>query len=478
MDGLDASQVQLALLALLAGLALTLGWRLRRLRRRAAREVDAAAERLRLALWGTGDELWDWDLAGNRVQRLNPMRHMLAGVNEIVDAQAVLAYIHPDDVESTLRAITAHLKGESDHVDTVYRARDVDGAWRWLRARGRVTARGPDGRALRIVGTTEDITTFKHAEAELARANEQLEQRVYERTIDLEIARDAAEQSLADLRATREQLVQAEKLAALGGLVAGVAHEINTPLGVAVTAASHLDGEVARVADLDREGRLARADFDAFLAAVRDGSALVLRNLRRAEALVRGFKQVAADQASGERRVIALGPYLDEVLASLRPTFRRKPWVIDLDCEDGLVLDTWPGAIYQVIVNLVMNAIVHGFAGRDAGRVQIVARGVDDGVAIEVHDDGCGMAEDVRRRIFEPFYTTRRGQGGTGLGLHIAWNLVTRTLGGRIEVDSEPGRGTRFRITLPRVAPAPAGAETGAGEPERAAAREPPAQGT
>jgi signal transduction histidine kinase len=450
----DTAQVQFLLLALLAGLSVALGWRLRRLRRRAARDVDAAAERLRLVLWGTGDELWDWDLVRNRVHRENPMRHMLAGATEISDASAALAHMHRDDVAPTTAAIVAHLKGQSDHVDTVYRAKDVDGEWRWLRARGRVTARGPDGRALRIVGTNEDITTFKRAEAELARANEGLEQRVYERTIDLEIARDAAEQSLADLRATREQLVEAEKLAALGGLVAGVAHEINTPLGVAVTAASHLEGEVTRLSRLDGEGRMTRADFDAFLSAVRDGSGLVLRNLRRAEALVRGFKQVAADQASGERRTIALGPYLEEVLASLRPTFRRKPWTIEIDCEDGLVLDTWPGAIYQVVVNLVMNAIVHGFAARDGGRVRIAARGSGDRVVLEVADDGCGMAEDVRRRVFEPFYTTRRGQGGTGLGLHIAWSLVTRTLGGRIEVDSEPGVGTRFRIELPRVAPA------------------------
>jgi PAS domain S-box-containing protein len=450
----------LVLLVSLVVMLLALGWRLQRLRRRSARAVDAAAERLRLALWGTGDELWDWDLARNRVYRENPMRELLAGATEIVGAESVLPYMHPEDINPTTRAIAAHLKGETSHLDVLYRAKDVKGEWRWLRARGRVTSRGPDGRAQRIVGTHEDITMFKRAEEALARMNEDLEQRVYERTIDLEIARDAAEQSLVDLRATREQLVQAEKLAALGGLVAGVAHEINTPLGVAVTAASHLEAEVQRLRQLDGDGRMTRADFDAFLGTVVDGSGLVLRNLRRAEALVRGFKQVAADQASGERRTIALGSYLEEVLVSLKPAFRRKPWTIKLDCEDGLALDTWPGAIYQVIVNLVMNSIVHGFAGRDQGEVRITARGVRDGVSIEVVDDGCGMAEDVRRRAFEPFYTTRRGQGGTGLGLHIVWRLVTKTLGGSIEVESEPGHGTRFLMQLPRVAPADTAAST------------------
>jgi PAS domain S-box-containing protein len=450
----ETSNALIPLLVILVGLSLALAWRLRRLGRRAARDVDAAAERLHLVLWGTGDEMWDWDLAGNRVHRENPMRDMLAGATEIVDAAAVVAYMHPEDVVPTTRAITAHLKGESTHVDTLYRAKDVNGEWRWLRARGRVTARGRDGRALRIVGTNEDITTFKRTEEALARVNEDLEQRVYERTIDLEIARDAAEQSLTDLRATREQLVEAEKLAALGGLVAGVAHEINTPLGVAVTAASHLEAEVARMSRLEGTGRMTREEFEAFMATVNDGSALVLRNLHRAEALVRGFKQVAADQASGERRTIALGPYLEEVLASLRPAIRRKPWTIDVDCEDGLVLDTWPGAIYQVVVNLVMNAIVHGFAGRDRGAIRIIARSASEGVVLEVIDDGCGMGEEVRRRAFEPFYTTRRGQGGTGLGLHIVWQLVTRTLGGRIDIDGEPGVGTHFRIVLPRFAPA------------------------
>ena len=453
MDFPDLSPPLFLLLLLLVGMSLALGWRLQRLRRRSARAVDAAAERLHLALWGTGDELWDWDLARNRVYRENPMREMLAGATEIVGAASVLAYMHPDDITPTTQAITAHLKGQTSHLDVLYRAKDVKGEWRWLRARGRVTSRAADGRALRIVGTHEDITMFKLAEEALARMNENLEQRVYERTIDLEIARDAAEQSLADLRATREQLVEAEKLAALGGLVAGVAHEINTPLGVAVTAASHLEAEVQRLRQLDSDGRMTRTDFEAFLGTVVDGSGLVLRNLRRAEALVRGFKQVAADQSSGERRTITLGPYLEEVLASLKPTFRRKPWTIRLDCEDGLALDTWPGAIYQVIVNLVMNSIVHGFAGRDHGEVVITARGVREGVVIAVVDDGCGMAEDVRRRAFEPFYTTRRGQGGTGLGLHIVWRLVTKTLGGSIDVESETGQGTRFRIQLPRVAP-------------------------
>jgi C4-dicarboxylate-specific signal transduction histidine kinase len=429
----------------------TRAWLDRRRRAKARRDSD---ERLKLVLWSTGDELWELDVVRDQFIRTNPLRHLKASGYEMVkDASALRSEIHPDDRLDFDRALLSHLKGETEFCDVIYRARDVDGEWRWLRTRGRVVERTPGGYALRMVGTTGDVTEFKTHEIELERLNRELESRVRQRTEALNQSNHDLQYSLDELRRTQEQLVNSEKMAALGGLVAGVAHEINTPLGIGVTAASHLEQETKRLGLQLEDGTLTKEGLAAFRQLALESAQLILRNLMRADKLVRSFKQVAVDQSTEDRRQIDLAVYLQEILTSLAPALKKTPYRIHADCPAALMLDTYPGAIYQIVANLVMNSLMHGFDGRPEGRIELVARREGEDIVLDYRDDGRGMAEDVRRRIFEPFFTTRRGEGGSGLGLHIVWNLATQRLGGSIACDSEPGRGTRFQLRVPIAGP-------------------------
>ncbi|WP_448188236.1 sensor histidine kinase [Azospirillum sp. sgz301742] len=283
-----------------------------------------------------------------------------------------------------------------------------------------------------------------------------LEDEVRRRTGEAVTARRSAERALAELGEAQAHLVQAEKMASLATLVAGVAHEINTPVGIVVTASSHLIDEARRMEERAREGNLRRADLDGFLGAVTEAATIVLSNGRRAAHLVQSFKRVAVDEASEERRVFVLDTYVRDVLATLGPRLSRSPVRVDLDIPEGIELESYPGALAQVLTNLLLNALVHAFPDASGGRITIAAReDAPNSIELTVSDDGCGIAPDLLPRVFDPFVTTRRSAGGSGLGLHVAFNRVTLTLGGSIAVDSRLGRGTAFTLHLPRVAPEP-----------------------
>jgi len=240
-----------------------------------------------------------------------------------------------------------------------------------------------------------------------------------------------------------------EKLAALGGLVAGVAHEINTPIGIGLTAASHLDEKVRDFSRAYASGQIKRTDMDGFLATAEEVAASLLTNLRRAANLVRSFKQVAVDQSNDARRAFRLREYIDENLLSLQPQFKRTGHTIVVDCSDRIILNSFPGALSQILANLVMNSLIHGFEHKESGTIRIsVALSGDDAV-MTYQDDGKGMAADAAGKIFDPFFTTKRGAGGSGLGMHIVYTLVTETMGGRIDCVTAPDHGVTFTIRLP-----------------------------
>jgi signal transduction histidine kinase len=263
-------------------------------------------------------------------------------------------------------------------------------------------------------------------------------------------AKDHADATLAELRETQSNLIQAEKLASLGQLVAGVAHEINTPLGVALTTATTLEREVGQVHERGRSGRLSRADFEAGVARLSEGTRLLVSNLTRAIDLVYSFKQVAVDQASGERRRFELQSWLGELLTSLGPLLRKSGHDVLVECPPDLELDSYPGSLGQVLTNLIMNAIVHAYPSGRIGHLTISAtQRSRRAIRIVFADDGKGIAPEHLGKIFDPFFTTGRDRGSTGLGLHIVYNLVTAKLHGSISVDSRLGEGTRFTIDLP-----------------------------
>jgi signal transduction histidine kinase len=262
------------------------------------------------------------------------------------------------------------------------------------------------------------------------------------------------------LRETQISLIEAEKLAALGRLVAGVAHEVNNPIGISLTVASSLERKAASFTAEVALGELRRSRLNEFLEASRDASAQLVANLSRAAELITSFKQVAADRNYSDQPTFDLGDLTEQVVMSLRPGLRKRHLKLSVDCQPNLNMNSYPGPYGQVLTNLFLNAVAHAFPDGGPGKVDILVResGKDD-VEIIFADNGCGMSLDVRRRAFDPFFTTRRDQGGTGLGLHIVYNIVTNRLGGRLDLDSEPGKGTRIQIILPRVAPLEQAAE-------------------
>jgi signal transduction histidine kinase len=262
------------------------------------------------------------------------------------------------------------------------------------------------------------------------------------------------------LRETQNSLIEAEKLAALGRLVAGVAHEVNNPVGISLTVASSLERKTALFAAEVARGDLRRSRLNEFLETARDASSQLVANLNRAAELITSFKQVAADRNYSDQRTFDLGDLTEQVVMSLRPGLRKHNLTLTVDCQPNLTMNSYPGPYGQVLTNLFLNSVAHAFPDGKPGAVDIQVReSGKDNVEIIFSDNGCGMSLDVRRRAFDPFFTTRRDQGGTGLGLHIVYSIVTNRLGGRLDLHSEPGGGTRVRIILPRVAPLEQAAE-------------------
>jgi signal transduction histidine kinase len=253
---------------------------------------------------------------------------------------------------------------------------------------------------------------------------------------------------------TQRYLIETERDAALGGLVAGVAHEINSPIGISLTVASTLAQRCAAFADETASGPVHRSTLREFANRCRDAADQLVVNLERAGELIRSFKQVAADRSHDERRAFDLKLATEQIVASVRPGLPKSRASLVVEMPSDISLDSYPGAYGQVLTNLIFNAVIHGFADGPGGHVLIKARRLDtEQVEITFSDDGSGIPEDVQRHVFDPFFTTRRAQGSTGLGLYIVHNLVTQQLGGRITLASAPGTGTTLRMTLPRLAP-------------------------
>lgn len=288
-----------------------------------------------------------------------------------------------------------------------------------------------------------DITEIKEAEEIRIQAQEDLERLVRERTQELQ-------DTVQHLRDTQEQLIHQEKLASLGGLVAGITHEINTPVGVGITAVSHMQGAVKDLKVAMAEGTLSKSKFEQFIEDFSSGTDMVLSNLERAANLIRSFKQSSVDQSDEHVRMFEAKSYIESVLTSLMPTLKQAQTSMDIDIPATGEVCTDPGALAQVLTILVSNAVTHAFEGRDNRKVTITAVLDEDAFTIRFADNGNGMPKNVLAKIFDPFFTTKRGEGGSGLGLHILHTLVTSRMGGTVSVESTIGKGTLFELVLPR----------------------------
>lgn len=284
-------------------------------------------------------------------------------------------------------------------------------------------------------------------QAVIAISTVELFQQLQERTRELA-------QSLDDLRTAQDRLVQTEKFAALGRLVAGVAHEINTPLGNSLTVASTFVNKTDQFEADAAAGNVRRSTLNEYLSASREAASQIMANLNHAVDLIQSFKQVAADRNFSDRRGFDLGQVTEQIVRSLRSGLRGHALTFSVDCEPNLAMNSYPGPYGQALTNLVLNSAAHAFPDHSRGSVRITTRSLDNAnVEILISDDGCGMNQEIQRQAFDPFFTTRRDQGKVGLGLHIVYNIVTNRLGGRIDLDTKPGEGTRIRMIVPREAP-------------------------
>jgi PAS domain S-box-containing protein len=295
-----------------------------------------------------------------------------------------------------------------------------------------------DGTLLGYRGIDRDVTEREVAAERLRRSEEGWQD-----------AAQRADEALNSLRQTQDDLIRAEKLASLGELVAGVSHEISTPLGIALTTSTQVQVDSAAFERLVDENQLSRSRLLDYARRMREGARLLTTNLMRASDLLYSFKQVAADQVFEERRAIDLGAWIEELLKSLRALARPGRHEIIAICPVGTILDTYPGILAQILSNAIKNAIDHGLSERPAGRVTITVTPDVAHVVIDVADDGIGIPPDHLGRVFDPFFTTGRARGCTGLGLHIVHNLVVNRLEGNVSLHSGVGHGTRLRLQLP-----------------------------
>jgi len=288
-------------------------------------------------------------------------------------------------------------------------------------------------------------------ENKIRQLNLHLEDKVKERTLALELSNKHLMSTLKELNESQGQLVEKEKMASLGGLVAGIAHEINTPIGIGVTAISHMAESLRQLEARFESENLRQKDLSEFLVVANEGASITLNNLSRAADLVRSFKQVAVDQSSENIRSLNVKAYLHEILMSLRPQLKKVLHDIDLHLEEDLEVTCNAGALSQVLTNLIMNSLIHGFEGIQKGAIKIKIKKEAQQVYLSYEDNGIGMPVDSLKHLFEPFFTTRRGKGGSGLGAHLIYNLVTQGLNGRISVFNKASGGLQFDVEFPEA---------------------------
>lgn len=317
--------------------------------------------------------------------------------------------------------------------------------------------RSPVAEDMRLIGVATHLAgiaierTRRERELEMHRGH--LEELVAARTNELTRSNKELAKALDELGLMQGELVRRDKLAALGALVAGMAHELNTPIGNSLVTATTMADHTGKLAESVTTG-LKRSTLDTYLNEAKEAGDILVRNLKRAADLLLSFKEVAVDQASSQRRQFSLATLLHEILPAL--TVEARPRGIDIDCrcDGGLNMDSYPGSLTQVLQNLINNCLVHGFAHRSDGTITVEAQARPGNIiALAVSDDGCGIADTNLERVFDPFFTTTMGAGGSGLGLHVVHNIVTGILGGKVELRSALGYGTTFTLLLPAVAP-------------------------
>ncbi len=297
----------------------------------------------------------------------------------------------------------------------------------------------------------QQINKVQAAEQEIRQLNQSLEQKINERTVALKSSNQDLLNTLETLHQYQSQIVETEKMASLGQMVAGVAHEVNTPIGLGVTASTLMQDKLADIQKSFDDKKLTSSQLAKFLTDSKENLGIIYRNLERAASLIRSFKQVAVDQSNENRRQFNMLQLMNEVLLSLRPNLKKTQHEVVIDCDPKLDIDSKPGPVNQILINLIMNSLIHAFEHIEHGTITITVRVELNRCFINYRDNGAGVPEHIKKRIFDPFVTTKRGEGGSGLGMHLVYNLVTQALNGKISLESTLGNGVDIQIDFPVI---------------------------
>lgn len=302
----------------------------------------------------------------------------------------------------------------------------------------------------------QQFSKLQQAEQENQQLTLSLEHKITQRTEALKTSNQELLNTLAKLHQYQQQIVETEKMASLGQMVAGVAHEVNTPIGLGVTASTLLQDKLADIQKAFDEKKLTSSQLARFLAESKENLGIIYRNMERAASLISSFKRVAVDQSNDNRRQFNMLQLINEVLLSLRPNLKKTQHEVIIHCPANLELDSKPGPINQILINLTMNSLIHAFDQIEHGKITIDVVVQNNHCQLVYTDNGAGVPESIKRRIFDPFVTTKRGEGGSGLGLHLVYNLVTQALNGKIQLESTLGHGIRIQLDFPVLSVTPA----------------------
>ncbi|MFC4654902.1 ATP-binding protein [Rheinheimera marina] len=299
--------------------------------------------------------------------------------------------------------------------------------------------------------TEQQINKLQGAESEIRQLNQDLEHKISERTLALKSSNQDLLNTLSTLHQYQNQIVETEKMASLGQMVAGVAHEVNTPIGLGVTASTLMQDKLLEIQRAFDDKKLTSSQLAKFLSDSSENLGIIYRNLERAANLIRSFKQVAVDQSNDNRRMFNMSQLLNEVLLSLRPNLKKTQHQVLIECDEQLEFESKPGPISQILINLIMNSLIHAFEQTEQGQISVSVTLANSRCFLHYKDNGCGVPENIKKRIFDPFVTTKRGEGGSGLGMHLVYNLVTQALNGKIQLDSTLGQGIDIHIDFPVI---------------------------
>ena len=403
-------------------------------------KIAEKEQKLSLALWASGDVLWSWDINAQKVSRENVSElNALPCGNVDPNWENLKAHVHAEDFHILTERLDAIKNNQEDAFDVSYRVKNKAGEWAWVQDKGKVVKRDQQGRPMTVSGIQHDITILKQQEADLVVLNTELEQRVQQRTHDLVMALD-------DLKATQQNLVEAEKMAALGSLVAGLAHEVNTPLGTVIMAVTHLHAELQQIEDKVERGALSKQDLITSLRVLGESADLVFKGAKRTSALVEQFKRVSVSHKGEGRAVCKFDELVKTAYKTVHDALGQPANVTLLDAPP-FEISTYIDPLLQVIELLISNAIQHGEPNEPV-TISVQMKNFPEYYEVTVEDDGVGIAEHERTKVFDPFYTLARHKGHVGLGLNITFNLVSQVLEGAIRCEQSELGGAKFVFSI------------------------------